>query len=228
MRLTIRDTGKGISREFLPFVFEPFRQAENVTTRSHGGLGLGLAIVKQLVELHGGNLAAHSEGEGKGASFSIELPVRAVRFSGDVQASPQQDSSSSVDRVEGEDYPSLAGMRILIVDDQDDGRMLVRKVLERAGAEVGDANSVAEAVRHLERTDFDILLSDIAMPDADGYELLRYLRQSRTPNLPAVAMTAFGHQSDQQKIVAAGFSGYLKKPVEPIELVRELARFIVR
>jgi len=221
VRMTIRDTGKGIAPEFLPHVFEPFRQAENVATRSQGGLGLGLAIVKQLVELHGGSLSVRSEGEGKGAAFTFELPVRAVLGDGVVETHIANgvEVQSSPGTIE---YPSLAGLRVLIVDDQDDARLMVRAVLERAGAAVRAAASVAEAIAHLEHDQFEIVVSAIAMPVSDGFHLIRYIRKSNTPSLPAVAMTAFGQQADQEKIEAAGFSGYLKKPVEPIELVRKL------
>ncbi|HET8796082.1 MAG TPA: ATP-binding protein, partial [Thermoanaerobaculia bacterium] len=224
VRLTVRDSGRGIAPEFLPHVFEPFRQAENVTTRTQGGLGLGLAIVKQLVELHGGNISAHSEGEGRGATFAIELPVRAVRDIEPAQrtrgryAHPQRGDST----VEGTPYPTLVGVRVLIVDDQDDARKLVRTVLGRCGADVIAAASVAEALDHLEHAAADIIVSDIAMPDADGFSLIRHIRETRRLAIPVVAMTAFSHPADQEKILAAGFSGYLRKPVEPLDLAREL------
>jgi PAS domain S-box-containing protein len=224
VRLTVRDSGRGIAPEFLPHVFEPFRQAENVTTRTQGGLGLGLAIVKQLVELHGGNISAHSEGDGRGATFVIELPMRAVREIEPVQrtlgryAHSQRGDST----VEGAPYPTLDGVRVLIVDDQDDARKLVRTVLGRCGADVIAAGSVAEALEHLEHAVADIIVSDIAMPDADGFSLIRHIRETRRLAIPVVAMTAFSHPADQEKILAAGFSGYLRKPVEPLDLAREL------
>lgn len=226
VRLSIRDTGKGISPEFLPFIFEPFRQAENVTTRTHGGLGLGLAIVKQLVQLHGGSVSAFSEGEGRGATFVVELPVRAVRG---IDRDEKRDvgRARSVDqRKVAAEYPSLHGVRVLIADDQADARTLVKTVLSRCGATVVAASSVAEAASALEDREFDILVTDIAMPEADGFELLRHVRETRKLSVPVVAVTAFGNAADQERILTAGFSSYLKKPVEPVDLARELHRLL--
>ena len=229
VRVTVRDTGKGIRRDFLPHIFEPFRQAENVTTRTHGGLGLGLTIVKQLVELHGGNVSAHSEGEGEGASFVVELPVRAFRAAGALPgASPERLGRNREPLRADHGYPSLAGARVLVVDDQADARMLVKTVLGRCGAEVALASSVSEALEHLDRDSLDIIISDIAMPDADGFAFIRDVRETRKLTLPVVAMTAFGHAADQERILAAGFTSYLKKPVEPIDLARELHTLLQR
>ena len=223
VRVSVRDTGKGIAPEFLPHVFEPFRQAENVTTRVHGGLGLGLTIVKQLVELHGGNISASSEGEGKGATFVVELPVRAVRGA-------ELPRRTSLDRyvsrradLQGEGaYPSLDGVRVVFVDDQEDARTLVQTVLGRCGASVDAVSSVAEAIERLDASLPDIVVSDIAMPDADGFDLIRHIRENGKLTLPVIAMTAFGHPADQERILSAGFTSYLKKPVEPLDLAREL------
>ncbi|HEX9985610.1 MAG TPA: PAS domain-containing protein [Thermoanaerobaculia bacterium] len=229
VRLTVRDSGKGIRPEFLPHVFEPFRQAENVTTRTHGGLGLGLAIARQLVELHGGNISARSDGEGKGAAFVIELPIRAVRTIDLAQPASLEPSAKRRRNAQTDAaYPSLAGVQVLVVDDQDDARVLVRTVLARCGADVTTAASVRDAVEHLEAGAADIIVSDIAMPDADGFELIRHIRESRMLATPVIAMTAFGHPSDQEKILAAGFTGYLKKPVEPVDFVRELHAVLQR
>ncbi|HXG59608.1 MAG TPA: ATP-binding protein, partial [Thermoanaerobaculia bacterium] len=219
VRITVRDTGKGIAREFLPHVFEPFRQGENVTTRTHGGLGLGLTIVKELVELHGGNISASSDGEGKGASFVVELPVRSVH----AERVPSLQrfairGSLSVDTP----YPPLDGVRVLFIDDQEDARILVKTVLGRCGAEVSTAASVAEAVARLECDPADVIVSDIAMPDADGFELIRHVRQARGLTIPVIAMTAFGHAADRERILGAGFDAYLKKPVEPVTLARQV------
>ena len=222
VRLSVRDTGKGISREFLPYVFEPFRQAESVTTRTHGGLGLGLAIVKRLVEMHGGNLSAHSDGEERGAIFTIELPVRAVHARDVAPAAASHRSGARLDARAVAEYPSLEGVRVLIVDDQEDARMLVRTVLGRCGATVDAAGSVSEAIALLETSAPDVVVSDIAMPDADGFALLRHIRETRRLTMPVIAMTAFGHETDRDRILDAGFSGYLKKPVEPIDLAQKL------
>lgn len=223
VRISVRDTGKGIAPEFLPHVFEPFRQAENVTTRVHGGLGLGLTIVKQLVELHGGNISASSDGEGKGATFVVELPVRAVGGARLPRRTPRDRHLSRRAGVHAEGaYPSLDGVRVLFVDDQEDARTLVSAVLGRCRASVDAVSGVAEAVARLERDLPDIVVSDVAMPDADGFDLIRHIRESGRLTLPVIAMTAFGHPADQERILSAGFTSYLKKPVEPLDLAREL------
>lgn len=223
VRLTVSDTGKGIAPDFLPHVFEPFRQAENVTTRVQGGLGLGLAIVKQLVELHGGTITAKSGGLGKGATFIVDLPVRAIRAVDPIPAlsSERTPMKRREERLSGA-YPSLKGARVLIIDDQEDARILVHTVLTRCGAVVTSAASVAAAIEQLATRDIDVVVSDIAMPDADGFELIRHIRQVRGPSLPVLAMTAFGHPADQEKILGAGFNAYLKKPAEPMDLARAL------
>jgi CheY-like chemotaxis protein len=229
VRVTVRDTGKGIARDFLPHIFEPFRQAENVTTRTQGGLGLGLTIVKQLVELHGGNISAQSDGEGKGSSFVVELPVRAVRTYEGVAAAGADPLLLQRRAVKADTtYPALNGVQVLIVDDQDDARTLVKTVLGRCGAAVTTAASVAEAIAHLDSHTPDVVVSDIAMPDADGFVLIHHIRETRKLSTPVLAMTAFGHPADQERILSAGFSGYLKKPVEPIDLARALHGLVQR
>ncbi len=231
VRVTVRDTGKGIARSFLPHVFEPFRQAENVTTRTHGGIGLGLAIAKQLVELHGGNISAFSEGEGQGATFIIELPVRAMRSAAtDHPTVPQRATTlkRSGTETEADHYPSLRGVRVLFVDDQDDARLLVRTVLGRCGAEVTTAASVADALAHVDEQPPDVIVSDIAMPEEDGFALIRKIRDERSLTMPVIAMTAFGHAADRERILAAGFTRYLKKPVEPGDLAAELDEVLRR
>lgn len=177
--------------------------------------------------MHGGNVSASSEGEGKGASFVVEVPVRALRPSEVMHAPASERSAPNFGDLRSDAaYPSLSGVRVLIVDDQSDARTLVKAVLGRCGAEVSAAASVAEAVACLEGHEVHIIVSDIAMPDADGFELLRHIRQIRKLTVPVVAMTAFGHPADEEKIRLAGFSGYLKRPVEPIDLARELHRLL--
>lgn len=224
VRLTVRDTGRGIAREFLPHVFEPFRQAENVTTRVHGGLGLGLAIVKQLVELHGGNISAASEGEGMGATFVAEFPARAMRTAEAARGVAREKGRvSPAERgEESHVYPALSGANVLVIDDQHDARVLIRTVLARCGASVHDESSVAGAIEYLRHHRPHVVVSDIAMPDADGFELIRTIRQELRLDLPVLAMTAFGHASDEEKILSAGFSAYLKKPAEPMDLAQQV------
>lgn len=226
VRIVVRDTGKGISAEFLPRVFEPFRQAESVTTRVHGGLGLGLAIVKQLVELHGGRTFAESAGEAKGSSFIIELPARAIAAEDHVEGLAP--APSAVPERSLDDYPSLAGLRILVVDDQSDARTLLSTVLTHCGAEVTEASSVGDAIVRLGHETPDIIVSDIAMPDADGFALIRNIRDERKLTLPVLAVTAFGQTFDRERILAAGFSSYLRKPLEPMDLAREIQALAYR
>jgi signal transduction histidine kinase/CheY-like chemotaxis protein len=228
VRLTVRDSGKGIPRDFLPHVFEPFRQAESVTTRTHGGLGLGLAISKQLVELHGGTISASSEGEGSGATFVIELPVCAVAKDKPMARSvprpvPQVETDHDEDA-----YPSLDGVRVLFVDDQEDARTLVKAILDRCAAQTTTAASVADAVDALQLEVPDVIISDIAMPGADGFDFIRHVRDVRKLTTPAIAMTAFTNPADRERMMAAGFDAYLKKPVDPVDLARQVHAALLR
>ena len=212
VEVAVSDNGQGISREFLPHVFERFRQADGSTTRRHGGLGLGLSIVKQLVELHGGDVRAYSEGEGKGATFIITLPVTASR------ATPAKPSSEALiaeltDRL-------LEGVRVLAVDDDPDSGALVRRLLAARGAEVRTAESAAEGIRVLDTFRPDIILSDIGMPDEDGYAFISQIRaRPNLVSLPAVALTALARSEDRTRALRAGFQTHVAKPVEPAELV---------
>ncbi|NDJ17490.1 ATP-binding protein [Myxacorys almedinensis] len=218
-QITVIDTGKGISPEFLPHVFDYFRQADSATTRKFGGLGLGLAIVRHLVELHGGTVGVDSQGEGQGATFTVRLPLLAT---GDRQGNRAQQSLSSAAAEE-----PLAGMRVLVVDDEIDMRDVIAFSLEQAGAEVIAVATAAEALVVLAQERPNILLSDIGMPDMDGYMLLRQVRAlplAQGGQTPAIALTAYAGEVDQQQALHAGFQQHLAKPVEPDVLVRAIAQ----
>jgi len=215
--LTVADTGVGIKREFLPHVFERFRQAESSTNRAYGGLGLGLAIVRHLVELHGGGVAVQSEGEGRGATFSVRLPVAAARAA--ERAPAAVTSHGPVGR-------SLAGLRLLIVDDEIDAREVMRFMLDRGGAQVRTADSVAQALDAIREEPPDIIISDIGMPVEDGYVLARRLRameEGLGRRLPAIALTAYAREEDTRRALAAGFDAHLSKPVDPARLIEVAA-----
>lgn len=220
VEVTVTDTGEGISPEFLPLVFDRFRQADASTTRRHGGLGLGLAIVKHLVELHGGTVRAGSLGLGHGASFSFALPVRATRTS-----APDEDAGADAAGYEEQEI-SLDGIRALVVDDEADARDLVRRVLEQAGASVFTAPSSPEGLEVLVRERPDVLISDIGLPGEDGYRLLQRIR-ALTPEegsmTPAVALTAFARAEDRRRALLSGFQMHVTKPVDPSELIAVVA-----
>ena len=207
-RLTVSDNGAGIAPEFLPHVFERFRQADASTTRRHGGLGLGLAIVQRLVELHGGSVHADSLGLGSGATFTVTLPV-----------APAAMAATGPEAIE---YPDLTGTSILVVDDDGDGRALVALLLERCGARVRTAATVLEALAQVSAAPPDILLSDIAMPGEDGCALMRRLHASGRL-LPAAAITACVSPEDRARALQAGFKIHLAKPVSPSELFAAVA-----
>jgi signal transduction histidine kinase/CheY-like chemotaxis protein len=222
--IRVSDTGKGIPADFLPFVFDRFRQADPSTTKRYGGLGLGLVVVRLLVELHGGRVGAASEGEGRGATFEVRLPIRAVeprqateRKATEPAVEPQSDGTAR-------SAPSLDGVRVLVVDDQADARELVATVLCDAGAYVVEASSAAEALAALSSANATVLLADIGMPLADGYSLIRAVRtNAATRAIPALALTAYARAEDRAKARAAGFDDHAAKPVDPEELVRRIA-----
>ena len=219
----VTDTGKGIEPRFLPLVFDRFRQGDSSTTREHGGLGLGLAIVRHLVELHGGVVSAHSEGEGKGAEFVVQLPISiAVRPEAEDEARVHPGVGGKTPYA----MPSLAGLRILIVDDEQDARDIVSAILAEAGAEVAAAASARQGLDLIDQWKPDVLISDIGMPGEDGYDLIRKLRSrsaDQRGQIPAVALTAFARTQDRLKILSSGYQMHLGKPIEPIELVTIVA-----
>ena len=222
VEIAVHDTGIGISHEFLPAVFERFRQADASTTRSHGGLGLGLSIVKTIVELHGGSVKAKSPGVGKGAKFTVALPRIGLHGeeSGDGRLHPTSSNGVWI-----ECDPDLAGVNILVVDDEQDGCLLVRRLLEECKAQVEVALSARDALEHLDSRKFDILISDIGMPVEDGYQLIQQIRQEPGDNqrIPALALTAFARSEDRHRAALAGFQKHLSKPVEANELIAVVA-----
>jgi PAS domain S-box-containing protein len=229
IEITVADTGIGITREFLPHVFDRFRQAAASRTRSAKGLGLGLSIVKHLVELHGGTVQAASPGEGGGATFTVHLPLMAVRRkteTGDrVHPGGPKATASDFKRSD------LSGIRVLVVDDHDDARELIKRVLSACDAEVLTASAADDALRLVEEERPDVLVSDIGMPDLDGYALLRRVRalgQVRGGRLPAIALTAFARSEDRTRSLRAGFLVHVSKPVDPSELVATIASVVGR
>ncbi len=231
LEMIVADNGRGIAPEFLPNVFEPFRQEDASPSRSRGGLGLGLAITRQLVELHGGQISAHSEGEGRGARFSVLLPISAV-----MPAQERAERGGRRFRTESRfDSPEhVRGLRVLVVDDDDDARRLVASILEECGCLVITASNVEEAFRKFTEILPDLLLSDIGMPGEDGYDLIRKVRalpRNAGGDVPAAALTAYARPEDRRAMLNAGYSIHLPKPVEPAELVAvvaTLSRFIAR
>ncbi|EYF06482.1 ATP-binding protein [Chondromyces apiculatus] len=226
-QLVVTDTGQGITADFLPHVFERFRQADATVTRKHGGLGLGLAIVRQLVEAHGGTVRVESEGEGKGARFTVELPQAGSWLE---RASLTSIPGSPEGAPEGASLrPSLTGARVLVVDDEVDAGDLVQSVLSSAGAEVRVAQSAEKALEVFSGWKPDLVVSDIGMPDVDGYALMRQVRampRKAGGGVPALALTAFAHEEDRLKALAAGYQMHLAKPVDPGELAAVAAGLI--
>jgi signal transduction histidine kinase/ActR/RegA family two-component response regulator len=221
--IEVTDSGKGIDPEFLPHVFERFRQADSSSTRRHGGLGIGLALVRHLVELHGGSVGARSAGAGTGSTFAIRLPVAGPSVApGDEGMAPVP--AATVSRASLRGLPSLRGLRVLVVDDEADARDLIGVILRGKGAEVTLAGSVAEAMDALAAAP-EVIVSDISMPDEDGYDLIRRVRaaEGAVAQAPAIALTAYARDKDRQAALSAGYQVHLAKPVEPDDLVLAIA-----
>ncbi len=210
----ITDTGIGIRRDILPFVFDRFRQADSSMTRTHGGLGLGLAIVRQIVDLHGGTVSASSAGEGCGATFLVDLPIAAGHQGRPLESSPIRDAHDVA--------TLLRGRIILVVEDHEDARTMIAGVLEGAGARVVSASTTREAIERVAHVRPDVLVADLGLPDEDGYALLKQLRVL-FPDIPAVAFTAYARATDRDRALAAGFQQHVIKPMDPLELVRIVA-----
>ena len=240
-QVRVTDSGQGIDPKFLPYVFDRFRQADSSSTRSHGGLGIGLTIVRHIVELHGGTVRAESRGEGSGATFLVNLPVSPVRVEepGDPPprggvASPAGVAGVGVGRnggngeahAGGRPTAGLDGLRVLVVDDEQDARDVIGEILRRGGADVTTAATAQEGLQLLGRLRPDVLVSDIAMPDEDGYAFIRCIRQLSPEDggaTPSIALTAYARDEDRARAMAAGFQAHLAKPVEPGDLVAAVA-----
>jgi CheY-like chemotaxis protein len=229
VEVTIVDAGHGIPAAFLPHMFEPFRQADASTTRRHGGLGLGLSIFKQLVELHGGTIAAVCEGEGKGATLRLRLPVHAQGAEAEtVSNDPETTRKRSRPELPIKLPRLLEGIKVLVVDDEPDARDLLDFILQKAGATVELAASTGEALELLHISQPEILVADIGMPGEDGYELIRRVRASPQAFalLPAMALTAYARAEERAQAFSAGFQSHMTKPVEPAELIATIARML--
>jgi signal transduction histidine kinase/AmiR/NasT family two-component response regulator len=221
LEISVKDRGQGISPEFLPYVFERFRQADMTTTRMHGGLGLGLAIVRQLVELHSGTVTVESPGHGLGATFTVRLPMLPVP-----QSARAESGELNFDALGLHD---LNGLKVMVVDDEIDTCDLLKTVLSKQGARVTTAQSATAALKLISKTKPDLLISDVAMPGTDGYEFMRRIRslpKELGGAVPAVALTAYAREQDRKRALSAGYQMHLTKPIEVAELSATLVHLI--
>jgi CheY-like chemotaxis protein len=212
--IVVRDTGQGILPAILPHIFDRFRQADGSTTRPHGGLGLGLAIARSIVELHGGVIEAASSGEGHGSTFRVRLPVG--KF-----AEPRGPRRKTMT------FEALAGARVVIVDDQEDERALLRAIFEQEGTQIQSAGSVDEALALMRSWEPDLIVSDLAMPHQDGYALMRQVREiTALRKLPAIAVTAHARPEDRDAALSASFDAYISKPIDREDLLSQAVKLL--
>lgn len=216
--IQVSDSGEGIDPEFLPYIFDRFQQADASYSRKHGGLGVGLTIVKYLVELHGGTISAESAGAGKGSTFSITLPIPAL-------ASSATASSNGLSTVQ---KGALKDTRVLIVEDEEDTREMLAQALKQRGAKPVQADSAKEAFRLLQKEKYDLVISDIGMPEVDGYTFMRKMRAAKSPasKVPAIALTAYAGEEDRKLAAQAGFNAHIPKPITLVELVHVITKLI--
>ena len=225
------DSGVGISKEFLPHVFDRFRQADSSITRLHGGLGLGLAIVRNLVELHGGSVQAFSDGEGQGTTFTIVLPVGVDAIDERQQTIHEESSIQSAITQSEMQYPNLNGLRILVVDDEKDALEMITIALTRFGADVKALMSTMDAIELLSQWKPNVLVSDIGMPDEDGYAFIgrvRSLHPDEGGSVPAAALTAYARHEDKQRALAAGYQVHIEKPVDIDQMAEVISSLVNR
>jgi PAS domain S-box-containing protein len=223
IEIGVTDSGEGITPDFLPHVFDRFRQADASTTRQQRGLGLGLAIVKNLAELHGGSVRAKSMGANQGSTFTVALPIATAKI--DLEPGGTHPSAASGNDA-SDASPDLSGVRVLAVDDEADARQLIKRILTKRGALVETAGSSEDALKFLRQTKPDVLITDIGMPGEDGYAVIRKIRQLGAKdggNIPAIALTAFARSEDRRRAILSGFQMHIAKPVEPSELVAMVA-----
>jgi signal transduction histidine kinase len=223
VQIRVRDSGKGIDPQFLPDVFDRFRQADQTSTRRYGGLGLGLSIVRQLVALHGGSVEAHSDGEGRGATFIVRLPRAPMTQESEQEIATEKNGSAT------DGLKRLDNVRVLVVEDEADTRDVLRTILQQCGSQVRTAHSAAEAMRVLSTWKPDVLVSDVGMPGEDGYALIarvRALSNEEGGAVPAVALTAYAKEEDRERAIRAGFQIHVAKPVEPRGLASVVADLV--